>query len=315
LKLWGPELAQGWANWQTTHPTDCAANYNVPGGYECSYGNGQFSEFIPYFLARLAAAEKDTRINPKGYKLLDVLTFHYYPLFRNQFSDTASVIKTNVGAQNVAGMLESVNLWTNWDYVNQYDSASPKGMAPHLVQKFQGWRDAYYPTATLAVTEFGVDSVANVEYHPIVRPLYLADLVARIGEAGVNTFVNSFLQGSRGGDSWGMINGDKQTRLYNVFSLFSNNYLGQVVQSEDTYGDMVNVYAVKTETGTNIVLVNKDTVAHKPVLNHNGSNGAVKLASLVLPAWSVTVVTLPDDRGDVLVQQYGAKEMGIAVTK
>ncbi|WP_413580660.1 glycoside hydrolase family 44 protein [Bdellovibrio sp. HCB288] len=315
LKLWGPETAQGWANWQTTHPADCTVNYQVPGHYVCSYGAGQFSEFIPYFLNRLAAAEQDRTINPKGYKLLDYLTWHYYPLFRSQFADSESVIKDTTGRQNVAGMLESVNLWTSWDYINKYDSASPKDMAPHIVQKFQGWRDNFYPSAKIAVTEFGVDSTENVEYHPIVRPLYLADLVARVGEAGVNTFVNSFLQGARGGDAWGMINGERKTRLYHVFSLFSNNYLGQVVSSTDTYGDSVNVYSVKTNNGTNIILVNKDTVAHNPKLNVQGSKGSANLTSLVLPAWSVTVVTVPDGRGDVLVQQYGAKEMGIPVSR
>jgi hypothetical protein len=54
LKLWGPEIATGWTNWQTTHPTDCRTDYSVPGGMICSYGGGQFSEFIPYFLHRLS---------------------------------------------------------------------------------------------------------------------------------------------------------------------------------------------------------------------------------------------------------------------
>jgi hypothetical protein len=200
IQLWGPELATGWTGWQTTHPHDCTENYNIPGGYSCSYGGGKFTEFIPYFLSRLAAAEHDQTVNPKGYKLLDVLTWHYYPLFRTRFADKDSVIKTPNGQQNVAGMLESINLWNDVTYVNKYDAASPKGITPKIVQRFQGWRNQYYPSALIAVTEFGIDSVLNINYHPIVRPLYLADLIGRIGSEGVDTFVNSFLQGSRGND-------------------------------------------------------------------------------------------------------------------
>jgi hypothetical protein len=313
LKLWGPELATGWTGWQTTHPKDCTVNYNVPGGMVCSYGNGQFTEFIPYFLSRIAAFEKDQTLNPKGYKLLDYLTLHYYPLFRTQFGAKDSVIVGPDGKQNVAGMLESVNLWTSLDYINKYDAASPKNVAPQIVNKFQNWKNSFYPSAKLAVTEFGVDSVYNIDYHPIVRPLYLADLMARVGEAGVDTFINSFLQGGRYSDKWGMINNDSKTRLYWIYSLFSKNYLGQVLQSTDTFGDKVNVYSVKTATGTNVILVNKDIVEYTTSLNLATKSGQEKAAELTLPAWSVTVASIPDNKGAIEIQQYGAKEMGITV--
>ncbi|MGE5084773.1 MAG: glycoside hydrolase family 44 protein [Bacillota bacterium] len=308
IQLWGPELATGWTGWQTTHPHDCTENYKVPGGYSCSYGGGKFTEFIPYFLSRLAEAERDSKVNPKGYKLLDVLTWHYYPLFRTRFADKDSVIKTPQGQQNVAGMLESVNLWNDVTYINKYDAASPKGITPRVVQRFQGWRNKYYPTALIAVTEFGIDSVININYHPIVRPLYLADLIGRIGSEGVDTFVNSFLQGSRGNDFWGMVVNEERTPLYWVYRMFSNNFLGEIVKTSDSYGDMVNAYAVKTETGTNVMIVNKDVVTHSPSLSLGG-----KVSQLTLPPWSLTVVIVPDDGSAIKTQTYGAKEMGIKV--
>ncbi|XGC79510.1 glycoside hydrolase family 44 protein [Bdellovibrio bacteriovorus] len=311
VKLWGPEIATGWTGWQTNHPSDCV-KAPVPGGVTCSYGNGQFSEFVPYFLYKISEFENSKTLNPKGYKLLDVLTWHYYPLFRNQFSDKNSIIKNPAGAQNVAGMLESVNLWTDVGYINKYDSASPKNVAPGIVAKYQAWKNAYYPTAKLAVTEFGIDSVNDIAYHPIVRPLYLADLIARIGEAGVNTFVNSFLQGFHDKDSWGMINAGKTTHLHRIFSLYSNNYLGQVVQSNDNYGDKVNVYSVKTAQGTNVFLVNKDTTAHTPAINLVTRSGQRSLA-LNLPAWSLTVAKIPDNGGAPTLQTFGAAEMQIPV--
>ena len=309
IQLWGPEMATGWTGWQTTHPTDCKEDGTVPGGYVCSYGNGKFTEFIPYFLSRLAAAEKDPQINPKGYKFLDVLTWHYYPLFRTRFADKDSVIKAPNGQQNVAGMLESVNLWNDVTYVNKYDAASPKSITPKIVQRYQGWRNQYYPTALLAVTEFGVDSVYNINYYPIVRPLYLADLIGRIGSEGVDTFVNSFLQGARGNDLWGMIVNDQRTQLYWVYNMYSNNFLGDVIKATDTYGDMVNVYAVKAANSTNVMIVNKDVITHSPSLNLTGG----KASQLTLPPWSLTLVIVPDDGSDIKTQTYGAKEMGIKV--
>ncbi|UOF01834.1 glycoside hydrolase family 44 protein [Bdellovibrio reynosensis] len=312
VKLWGPEIATGWTGWQTNHPSDCA-KAPVPGGVTCSYGNGQFSEFIPYFLFKIASFENDRTLNPKGYKLLDVLTWHYYPLFRNQFNDKKSIINTPAGVQNVAGMLESVNLWTDVNYINKYDSASPKNVAPSIVPKYHAWKNAYYPNVKLACTEFGIDSINDIGYHPIVRPLYLADLIARIGETGVNTFVNSFLQGFHSNDSWAMINDGKRTNLYRIFSMFSNNYLGQVIQSNDNYGDHVNVYSVKTAQGTNVMLVNKDVVAHTPALTLVTRAGQRGLA-LNLPAWSLTVASIPDNGGAPTIQTFGAAEMNIPVS-
>ncbi|HEX7676088.1 MAG TPA: glycoside hydrolase family 44 protein [Bdellovibrio sp.] len=314
IELWGPELSTGYTLWQTTHPLDCTENYNVPGGYVCSYGGGQFTEFIPYFLSRLAAAEHDTTVNPKGYKLLDVLTFHYYPLFRTQFGDKDSVIRLPNGQQNVAGMLESVNLWNDVSYVNKYDAASPKGITPKIVQRFQTWRNKYYSTARIAVTECGVDSVDNINYHPIVRPLYLADLMGRLGSEGIDTFVNSFIQGASKNDSWGMIVDQNRTSLYWVYNFYSNNFLGDVVQTADTYGDKVNSYAVKTAKSTNIILVNKDVVAHSPMLSLVSGPSLSKASSVTLPAWSMTLVIIPNDGSPITKQTYGAKEMGIPVT-
>ncbi|MGZ3773942.1 MAG: glycoside hydrolase family 44 protein [Pseudobdellovibrionaceae bacterium] len=313
LKFWGPEISDGWNGWQTTHPNDCKENYDVPGGMVCSYGNGKFSEFIPYFLYRIAEFENNKNLNPKGYKLLDYLTWHYYPLFRQHFIDKDSIITVN-GKQNVPGMLESVNLWTASDYINKYDQASPKKIAPQMVNKFKQWRDSYYPNAKLAVTEFGVDSIENVPYHPIVRPLYLADLIARLGEAGVNTFVNSFLQGQTNYDSWGMLNDGYVTPIYHVYSLFSNNYLGTVLSSTDTYGDKVNSYSVKTPTGINIILVNKDMVPHNPTFTLPSQSQNHNLPVVTLPAWSVTVIIVPDHGDNIQVQQYGAKEMGLPIS-
>ncbi len=308
LKLWGPEISTGWTNWQTNHPKDCTENSVALTGQTCSYGNGQFSEFIPYFLYRLALAEKNISTNPNGYKLLDVLTMHYYPLFR-KFTDKNSIVVDANGKENVAAMLGSVNLWNSSTYTNKVDNASPKGIAPNIVNKFSAWRDSQYPSAKLAVTEFGIDSTSGIRYHEIVRPMYLADLVGRLAESGVDTFINSFLQNESVGAQWGMIDNETRSNLYYVFTMFSRNYLGQVLTTTDSFGDSVNSYAVKTATGMNVFLVNKDVVAHTTSIEADGSQ-----TELSLPAWSLTVVTIPNNKDSVTVQTFGAKEMGISVS-
>lgn len=311
IKLWGPEISTGWTGWQTNHPKDCSSESSK---MKCSYGNGKFSEFIPYFLFRLAQFEKDSVNNPRKYKMLDYLTMHYYPLFRKDFKDTTSIILNNEGTQNVLAMLESVNVWNSETYVNKYDSASLKGIAPNIVNKFNSWKSQYYPNAKLALTEFAIDSVANVDYHPIVRPLYLADLMARLSTSGVDTFINSFLQSGKKGDGWAMVDGEEKTKLYNVFSLYSNYFLGKVLPSNDSFGDKVNVYSVKNNNMTNVFLINKDTKDHTTDLNFKNAGSVEGVTQVALPAWSVTVLNVPDDRSQMInVHQYGAKEMNINI--
>lgn len=317
IKLWGPELATGWTGWQTTHPADCKTNYDIAEGMVCSYGNGKFKEFIPYFLDSLAKAEKNSAINPRGYKLLDVLTFHYYPLFRKNFNNINSILLDKNNRQYVPAMLEAVNVWDNPNYVNKYDSASPKGTKPQILQKFNSWVKGLYPGARISVTEFGIDSVEKIGYHPIIRPLYLAELMPRLAQAGVKTFVKSFLQAGAIGDSnsWALINGEEQSPMYNMYYLFSNNYLGKPLASNDTYNDWVNSYAVKTANGMNLFILNKDAKVHASQIELVSGEGNTRpVAQLKFPAWSLTVLKLPTTRnGQISVQQYGAHEMGIAV--
>lgn len=60
IKIWGPEISASWLDWNTGNmTTDCRWSPQVRGQVECSYGNGTFTHFIPYFLDSLNKAEKD----------------------------------------------------------------------------------------------------------------------------------------------------------------------------------------------------------------------------------------------------------------
>lgn len=314
LKIWGPEMATGWTDWQTNHADDCVINYALKNPATCSYGaNGEFTHFVPYFLAKIAEFEKDANLNPNGYKLLDYLTLHYYPLFRNEFADSNSIISKSFDNQNVAGMLESVNLWDSPNFVNLFDKASPIGSTPNLLSKFKSWADTYYPGAALAVTEFGVDSVENVNYHPIVRPLYLADLVPRLAQFGVQSFIHSFLQGGQGDSSWALVNGQQKSHLYYMYSLYSNKFKGNVMVSNKTYGDEVNSYTVNNGSTINLFLVNKNTKVHNAAIKFSRSESSEQeVAEVSLPAWSLTVLEIPQtETGMIKAYRYGAQEMGL----
>lgn len=314
IKLWGPELATGWTGWQTNAPKDCIIDYDEVEKVKCSYGDGKFKKFIPYFLSRLTDFEKDTVRNPKSYKMLDYLSFHYYPLFRTEFQDPASIIRDLNGNQNVAGMLESVNIWDSKSYVNLYDGGSPKNFAPMIVEKFKKWRQQYYPEAKISLTEFGIDSVDNINYHPIVRPLYLAEMLARGRSAGLDTIVNSFLQSGDHPSMWSLIEGARKTNLYYVYSMFSHYFLGEIVPSTDSFGDIVNTYSVKTSNGTNVFMINKDIKMHTIDLKFKNNNLLQDVLQYELPAWSITVFMVPtNSKKSITVYQYGAKEMGIAI--
>lgn len=315
IKLWGPEISTGWTGWQTTHPDDCVEDEAIPEKIKCSYGEGNFTEFMPYFLYRISKFENDRIANPKKYKMLDYITMHYYPLFRKDFNNIFNIISDPNGNQNVHGMLESVNVWDSEFYVNKYDYASPLNVPPKIISKFNKWKNEYYSNSKLAVTEFAIDSVLDVDYHPIVRPLYLADLIGRLGAAGVDTFINSFLQGGDKGSRWAMINGESKTRLYNIYYLFSNYFLGSVLNTSDTLGDKVNAYAVKKDKEINVFLVNKDSKIHRANLVFKNGRDLSNVTQVALPAWSVTVLNVPEDHRQMIkVLQYGANEMKISIS-
>lgn len=312
IKIHGPSIATGWIGFQTAHPDDCITDWELPETVSCSYGDGQFTEFVPYFVHRLAELENDPVANPQGYKLLDVLTFNYYPLFRTDFTDTESIITKNNGEQNVTGMLEATNVWDNPSYINRHDNASPRGIVPNILEKFKRWSQINKSGLSFGVTEFGIDSLENIGYHPIVRPLYLADFVPRLARSGATLFIHSFLQSGAGPNAWALINQGKESPLYYIYSLYTNHFTGEVVPTQETYADNVNSYAVRQGANTQVFVVNKDARPHNASLRTSAEGR--ELAEVNLPAWSLTVFTIPEgENGTIRVRQYGAREMGISL--
>lgn len=321
IKLWGPEISSSWLDWNTGNfDKDCKWSPTVSGQVNCSYGNGAFTHFIPYFLDRLAKAEKDTTLNPQRYKLLDYFAFHYYPNFRRKISDINSIIIDSNGRQWVAKMLEATRVLHDSSYINTVDLSSYKNMSPNIIGRMQGWLKAHYPDAKLAINEFAIDSdYTSTNYHPIVRPLYIADTVGIAASKGVS-FFNNFILNTDAGYilPWTMINGNQPTNVFYTYALFTNNFKGTVVNAEDNMGDVVNSYAAETLKHVNLAVVNKNPIDRKvQIFLKNGNTR--KVATYVIPGWSTSILTIEKSKEtsstEFDVQRYGAKEMGIPLDR
>ncbi len=322
IKLWGPEIANSYADWQSGNMQKDCQWTSVRGVMECSYGNGSFDHFLPYFFSRLKKAESDTNLNPKGYKLLDYASFHYYPTFRTKVSDPNSIIVDRTGHQMVNEMLESTQLFHVSDYVNVYDRGSYMDFTPNVFNRMQEWKNQNYPDAKLVLSEFAVDSLDTTpNYHPIVRPLYMAEIIGIAANSGIENFNRSFLNTNRPEPiPWALLLDDTPTNLYNMYALFSEYFIGQLVEVEDSFNDMVNSYATIDPAQENkliaLFVVNKSAKERSTKINLNDGDTNLGIAEYVLKPWSLTVFRIPKDKPsleNIKIIEYGAKEMGIVV--
>lgn len=320
IKIWGPEFSGSWMDWNTGNFSEDCAWTDVPAQVACSYGNGQFTHFIPYFLHRLKAAEADKSVNPAGYKLIDKFAFHYYPNFRKKSSDENSIHTDENGRQYVAQMLASTQVLNNANFVNKLDLSSYKGFSPNIIPRMKAWIAQNYPGLDLVMNEFAFDSdYRTFNYHPIVRPLYLADTIGIMASEGVTFFNNFILSSPPSGDlPWSLIRqGRFKTHLFHQYKLFTNHFLGQLKMTKDNMGDTLNAYATVEGDELTVVVVNKEPFAQSFDLMTSTQGRESKLTSYSAPAWSTSVLKLKKDPGfftrKYQVLRYGAKEMGIPV--
>lgn len=316
IKLWGPEISTSWYDWNTGNFRDDCQWTDVKGQVACTYGNGKFTHFLPYFFERLKIAEKDIAINPKGYKLLDYMSIHYYPNFRTKNSDPTSVVVNEAGQQKVAEILESTRVFNDTSFINKLDISSFRNSAPNILGRVKSWMKAY-PNAKLAINEFALDSdYRSNSYHPIIRPIYLADSIGIFVNEGV-AFLNQFLLSSHKEAKlpWSMIESGERTHLFYMFKLFTNHFLGTKLEVSDNMGDAVNSYATIQGDIINLAIVNKEPVSRKVQIFVKGSS-TKKLITFTIPAWSSSVVKFEQSPGifgnkSYEIFTYGAQEMGI----
>ncbi|WP_413586695.1 glycoside hydrolase family 44 protein [Bdellovibrio sp. HCB274] len=319
IKIWGPEISSSWLDWNTGNFTkDCQWSPTIRGQVDCKYGDGSFTHFIPYFLDRLAKAEKDPAVNPKGYKLLDNFAFHYYPNFRTKIDDVNSIVKDADGRQWVSKILEGTRILHDSTYTNTIDISSYRNANPNIIPRMKGWLKAYYPNAKLVINEFAVDSDwRSNTYHPIIRPLYIADTLGIAAKEGVSFFNNFALSNKEGSNiPWAMLDGGtKKTNNFHTYALFTNHFKGTMVATDDNMGDVVNAYATAGANFVNVAIVNKSPV-DKTVQIYIKNGNARKIATYVVPGWSTSILKLEQNPSRFAkgfeVNKFGADQMGIA---
>lgn len=235
-----------------------------------SWKHDVFSNVI-YFLKECKKFENDKTNNPEEYRILDVLSFHYYPLFRTDWRNPRSFIPEGVPA-----MLESVQTWYNPSYINRYDYNLSKGEPAYIIPRFNKYIEKYYPGTELAVTELGVDSANNIKYEPMVEPIYMADLWGIMAKYGVDYAMPHWVAHSD--PCFGLISYTKNRPIYYPFMLYSQHFDGTILVADSNKSDLLNVYACRDEE-KNIVLmvVNKDKNDYHTAVNLVGYKGtAVK---------------------------------------
>lgn len=322
IKLWGPEISNGYFDWQTANMTyDCEWT-EIWGQISCAYGpDKNFDQFIPYFLDRLTKAEVDPILNPNGYKLLDYVAFHYYPNFRTNISDSNSIITDDKGNQRVQEMLQHTDIWDNKNFTNTIDISSYRNFNPEILNRMNRWIEGYYPDARLALSEFALDSFdGTFGYHPIVRPMYMADTIGRLARSGVAFFGRAFLSTTHPYKiPWALIDTDRPTDLYKMYQLFTNYFNGYITEVEVSGSSSVGAYAVtqlniKGKESINVALVNRGQNDETLKMVMKNSDGSHKdLVSIKIPAWSATLVQIPAKGNELRTYTYGANEMGVVV--
>jgi hypothetical protein len=316
IKIWGPEISTSWYDWNTGNfSTDCQWT-DIAGQVACSFGDNKFDHFLPYFFYRLKMAEQYILVNPKKFKLLDYMAIHYYPNFRTKNSDPSSVVVDTNGHQLVADMLESSRVLNDPTFINKIDKSSFRNFKPNILGRVKEWMAQYYPEAKLAMNEFAVDSdYRSTNYHPIVRPLFLADVIGILTKEKV-AFFNQFLLSSQSGSNlpWSMIEGGVKKDMFYMYKLFTNHFKGEIVSVEDNHGDVVNSYAAVLGDFINLAIVNKDPISKK-VQIYLKDGSTKKIVTYVAPGWSTSILKIDKNPGlfDKKFEsfQYGAREMGI----
>ncbi|MBT3980701.1 MAG: hypothetical protein HOE90_05060 [Bacteriovoracaceae bacterium] len=317
IKLWGPEISISYYDWQTGNMTKDCEWTDIWGQISCHYGkNDEFDQFLPYMFHRLSEIEKDKKLNPRGYKLLDYASFHYYPNFRTEISDVDSIITHENGKQKIQQILDHTRVLDDPGFTNTIDISSYRNFSPNILGRMSKWMKQYYPDAKLALSEFAVDSFdTSYGYHPIIRPLYMADIIGRLAGAGVSFFGRAFLNTYDPYKiPWVLIENDRTTPLYDLYAQFTHNFVGSILNVEVDSNKWVSVYAsLKGEDKKQItvVVVNKSPASQSVSIKIKGSSKEHPAVNIDQPGWSVRFYKIPARGKKIQHTTFGPSDLGI----
>ncbi|MEN3013237.1 MAG: CIA30 family protein [Endomicrobiia bacterium] len=268
LKIFAPAITTSWLDWGTY----ADVTYN---GCEGA---------VDYLIKKCAEFEKNKKENPKGYRLIDVVSFHIYPRFRINWEDPYDFIP-----QGTEKMLESTRTFWDEEYINYYDYNQVRGIIPRLIPRFNEWISKYNPSLELAITEINVDSMGKVNYPNVVRPLFMADIYGIAAKYGLDYIMQFCLNDYEGG--FGMLNeADEANVNYYVFKIFSENFSnGYVLNTTNLSSKNIGLYASKNNDEINIIVVNKNS-SDLPIKLEINSSGNTLSSVFTFKKYSITLL-------------------------
>ncbi|MFH1239119.1 MAG: glycoside hydrolase family 44 protein [bacterium] len=260
---------------------------------------------VPYFLDECLKFEKDKVKNPQGYRILDVLSFHYYSLYRTDWKKLRSLIPEGTPA-----MLESVQTWWNPSYVNRYDRNIPLDETAGLIPQFHKYIKKHYPGLELAITEISVDSSEGVKFEPVMEPIYMADLWGIMAKYGIDYAMPQWVK--HNDRQFGLTGANGSIRpTYYSFMLYSQHFRGKVLIADSNKSDLLNIYACDDENG-NIVLmvVNKDNKDYATAINLIGYEGTAIKNKFYINSrkYSLTCIKIPQDKKSSMADVWTYEE-------
>ncbi|MBZ9577967.1 CIA30 family protein [Patescibacteria group bacterium] len=286
IKIFAPAISSSWMNWGTLSPEDSQR------------------QIIEYFLNKCYEYQNNKTENPEGFRILDVLSFHLYPIFRDPL--TGKIEK------DISLILRSTQTWWSHNYINNYDHSLPCGQIGEVLPKFKKWIETNYPGTELAITEFNIESQSMVDYDPIIKVLYLADLYGIMAKYRVG-YATQFCLNSSDHNIALIDETDNITPLYYVLALYSLNFKGSILDAGSSLPGRLNVYACNNGDNIIVMVVNKEKKSfYTEVILEEGPEGEDAISfSHNFPALSLTCIKILANKSNNLAEywEYGEQQI------
>ena len=172
----------------------------------------------------------------------------------------------------------------------------------------------------VAFTEFGIDAGWLIDYHPLLRPLYNAEMAALAATNGVHVFILSYLNnGEVLQNHWAMVTqGNKKNPSYYSYSLLAQHFRGEVLKVNVKHSkddkNAIGAYATRDSETVHVLLFNRSLQEQCIAVSFKeNSSVASRMVSHCLPAFSMVLLNIPLSQQQIHVAafQYGSEELKV----
>lgn len=256
---------------------------------------------IAGFLRKCYAFQNNQAENPQKIRILDVLSFHFFPSFVNP--------ATGKHQKDATLILGSTQSWWSAFYSNKYDYSLPFGYVAKILPRLKKLIKDNYARTELALTEFNIESQSMVGYDPLIKALYLGDLYGIMAKYGLDYFMQFCLNSSD--QNIALIDDlDNLTAQYYPFGLYSEHFHGLLLDAKTNLPEKLNVYACNNKNGTTIMVINKDRQPYFSGIRVKSENNET-FFSHTFPALSLSCIIINEHQKRNLAQcwEYGQQQI------